>query len=47
MRFNEFSPALEAAKVLFVLTILGFTFLFLFFWMLKNQKKTEFKISTF
>ena len=47
MRFNEFSPALEAAKSLFVLTILVFTVLFLFFWMLFGQKKTEFKISTF
>ena len=47
MRFNEFSPALEAAKILFVLTILVFAILFLFFWKLFGQKKTEFEITTF
>ena len=42
MRFNEFNPALEAAKALFVPSILIFAILFLFFWKLFGQKKTEF-----
>ena len=47
MRFNEFNPALEAAKALFVPSILIFAILFLFFWKLFGQKKAEFEISTF
>lgn len=47
MRFNEFNPVLETAKVLFVPSILVFTILFLFFWMLFCQKKREFKITEF
>ena len=47
MRPNEFSPAFEAAKLNFLIFSIGFTILFLLFWRLFGQKKTEYKITTF